>query len=96
MYLKNGFVGASDGKSSSPVPQPAIRVKDRTREMEVSIQRGMANAVSAQESAKVEREVLTLKRKYSLKRSEDNLSWTLERFIRIVFLHQKIRHSFSG
>tara|TARA_R110002012_G_scaffold119338_3_gene268443 strand:- start:2042 stop:10936 length:8895 start_codon:yes stop_codon:yes gene_type:complete len=74
MYLKNGFVGASDGKSSSPVPQPAIRVKDRTREMEVSIQRGMANAVSAQESAKVEREVLTLKRKYSLKRSEDNLS----------------------
>jgi hypothetical protein len=74
MYLKNGYVGASDGKSSSPVPQPAIRVKDRTREMEVSIQRGMANAVSAQESAKVEREVLTLKRKYSLKRSEDNLS----------------------
>ena len=74
MFLNNGFIGSSDGKSSSPVPQPAITIKRRTPEMERSIQRGMANAVSPQKSAQVAREVLTLQRKYSLKRSEENLS----------------------
>ena len=74
MYLQNGYVGASDGKSSSPVPQPAITPKRRTPETERSIQTAMATVVSPQKTAQLKREVLTLQRKYSLKRSEENLS----------------------
>ena len=74
-YLWTGYVGSSDGKSDTPVPQPAVSVKpERSEEVQKAVERGMANAVNPEERKKTQRKILTLKKKYSIGRSRDNMT----------------------
>ena len=74
-YLWTGYVGSSDGKSDTPVPQPAVSVKpERSEEVQKAVETGMANAVNPEERKKTQRKILTLKKKYSIGRSRDNMT----------------------
>tara|TARA_R110000823_G_scaffold2744_1_gene11015 strand:- start:650 stop:9142 length:8493 start_codon:yes stop_codon:yes gene_type:complete len=73
-YLRNGFVGASDGKGDNPVPQPAVSVKERSPLIKFAVERGMSDVVVPEKRAQLKRDTLRLKAKYSLKRSEENLT----------------------
>ena len=74
-YLWTGYVGSSDGKSDTPVPQPAVSVKpERSEEEQKAVERGMSNAVNPEQRKETQRKILTLKKKYSIGRSRDNMT----------------------
>ena len=88
--LVTSFIGPSDKVKNTPIPQPAVSVNpDRTLEVQKAVDEGMNDAINPPEARKVEREILSLKSKFSLKRQDNGLTQDQKRLLKEKFNEEK-------
>ena len=88
--LVTSFIGPSDKVKNIPIAQPAISVDpDRTLEVQKAVDRGVNDAINPPEARKVEREILSLKSKFSLRRQDNGLTQDQKRLVKEKFNEEK-------
>ena len=88
--LITAFIGSSDKVKNHPIPQPAVSVNpNRTLEEQKAVERGMNDAVNPPQARKVQREILSLKRKYSLRRQNSGLTPSQEQLVKDKFNEER-------